>query len=235
MLLWNKVFPDNITAFTTDASQDFSLEENQSDLLSGQKKFLQSNINSNVQRFINIRQVHEDLVLCIDKENVNNNTLFEADGLITNLSNVALMVRTADCLPIFLHDPTTQSIGVIHAGWKGSKSNIASKAVSQMAKQFGVGVENLHIFLGPCIGKCCYEVGEEFKEDFCEYIEKKDGSFYLDLKEVNRSQLLDSGIKERNILDSKVCTCCDKNCHSFRRDQDRAGRMVSLIMLNSAI
>ena len=85
---------------------------------------------------------------------------------------------------------------------------------------------------GPAIRKCCYEVEEKFTQLFKSGIIKKKNKTYLDLIANNKGQLLKSGVRRKNILDSGICTCCeDKDFFSFRREGDRAGRMMSVIML----
>jgi len=85
--------------------------------------------------------------------------------------------------------------------------------------------------LGPSIRECCYQVGEEFRHYFPAHVKDREGYLYADVTGVNRDQLLQAGVLPENILDSGICTCCNKDYFSFRRDGAKAGRMISLMML----
>ena len=94
------------------------------------------------------------------------NTLPAGDALITDQPGILLAVRTADCLPILLVDPHHRAVAALHAGWRGALGRIAEKAVGAMRGVFGSNPYNLHAALGPGIGPCCYEVGEEVVSAF---------------------------------------------------------------------
>ena len=90
---------------------------------------------------------------------------------------------------------------------------------------------SLKVVLGPSIRECCYQVGEEFRDYFPSHVRDRDGHLYADVIAANRDQLLQAGVRQENIIDSGICTCCNKNYFSFRRDGEKAGRMISLMML----
>jgi len=83
------------------------------------------------------------------------------DGIITNIPGVMLTVQVADCVPILLVDVKRKVIGAIHAGWRGTVKRIAEKAVGMMQMEYGSRPRDLHAAIGPCIGACCYAVGDE--------------------------------------------------------------------------
>ena len=142
-----------------------------------------------------------------------------------------IAIRTADCVPVFVFDPLRRVIGLVHAGWRGTYKTIASKTVQKMQEKYSCLSSSLKIFLGPSIRECCYQVGEEFRDYFPSHVRDREGHLYVDMISANRSQLLQAGVQRENILDSGVCTCCNKNYFSFRRDGKKAGRMISLMML----
>ena len=85
----------------------------------------------------------------------------ERDGLITNEPGVVLTVFSADCTPVLLHDPVHRAVGAVHAGWRGTAGGIAAKAVEAMTSAFGTRPEDIQAAIGPCIGPCCFETGED--------------------------------------------------------------------------
>jgi len=156
----------------------------------------------------------------------------DTDALITDQRGLALTIFTADCLPVFLYDPSTNSIGLVHAGWKGTKAGIAADTVLEMGKRFNISPADLRAWMGPAIGGCCYQVGPEFEGLFDSGLAKKNNSLYLDLAGVNKEQLLSCGLQDKNISASRLCTVCnDGQVFSYRREGAAAGRMMSVMML----
>ena len=150
------------------------------------------------------------------------------DGLVTNQRGVALVVRSADCLPIIAFDSDRRMLGLAHAGWRGVKAGLPAHLVDPFHYSSG-HAQNLHIAIGPAIGPCCYEVGVDFEAWFPGHLLKKGGRFFLDLKKAAISQLTESGVLEENISVAPGCTSCDKeNCFSYRQEGAAAGRMVTV-------
>lgn len=163
---------------------------------------------------------------------VYDSAIAQTDALLTNRRNLPLAVFTADCLPVFLYDPENQAVGLVHAGWKGSKAGITAKTVKLMRQEFNTRASFLEAGFGPAIKACCYEVGEEFNGFFARGLRERDSRYYLDLIDVNRGQLLDSGVNEKNLTDSGICTaCCNDRFFSYRKDGPSCGRQMSVIML----
>ena len=141
----------------------------------------------------------------------------ECDGLVTNEPGVALVVFTADCTPILLHDPVTGAVGAVHAGWRGTALDICGKAVETMVSAFGCDPGNLRAAIGPNIGFCCFEVGEEvpnamvstFGEAVRPWICPQGEKYYVNLKEINRHALSRSGVREIEV--STSCTVCESH------------------------
>jgi YfiH family protein len=88
------------------------------------------------------------------------------DGLITNASGVLLAVKVADCLPVIVADRKRKAVGVFHAGWRGTVQRIVEKGIGEMRRQLGCDPANLVAAIGPAIGACCYEIGEEVEAEF---------------------------------------------------------------------
>ena len=87
---------------------------------------------------------------------------------MTNEKNVTLLILVADCLPVFFYDPVHQAIGLAHAGWRGTVTHIAPKTLLAMSEAYGTQPAEVKVALGPSIGACCYEVGQEVKGQFDE-------------------------------------------------------------------
>jgi polyphenol oxidase len=184
------------------------------------------------EKIVKSKQVHSDKVLLVNNKNLALTDKIEADALITRLQNIGLMVLTADCVPISLYDPQSKSVGIIHAGWKGTKLNINRKTVDKMKEVFKSDPKKILAVIGPSAGPCCYEVSEEMIKEFrFSYGKNCINKNKLDLWEINKQQLLNLGVLEGNIEIQKICTICDKRFFSYRRQGEKAGRFGTIIAL----
>lgn len=178
-----------------------------------------------------VQQIHSDKVLRADRAGC----LGEGDALISNQPGITLSVRTADCLPILMADTRNRAVAAVHAGWRGTLLEIVPKTVQAMADQFGTRLEDLVIAIGPGIGACCFEVGPEVAAQFSSLFPERrdlDRRTKVDLVETNLRLLGRNGGSLRQIATSGLCSCCQADLfHSYRRDHDQAGRMVSVIRL----
>ena len=157
------------------------------------------------------------------------------DAIATTLSGVALVVQTADCVPILLASSAPHAvigaIGAVHAGWRGSAKNVAREAVRAL-EVLGARPSTLRAWIGPAIGSCCYEVGGEVAAQFAgEFLRSGCGGGHrLDLKGVNVAQLEEVGVPRASIAVHSACTKCGgEKFASYRRDGQRSGRMIALI------
>ena len=172
----------------------------------------------------------------------------ETDALVTDVPDVALAVRAADCVPILLWDPVHCIIGAAHAGWRGTQGRIAENTVREMT---ACGAEPATIFaaIGPAIGVCCYEVDDAFYELFldtfgteicrdCFCRERKKGEttarWHADLRCLNRIVLEQTGVAAEHIDLSLDCTCCQPNLfHSHRATGGKRGTMAAVISMET--
>jgi polyphenol oxidase len=171
---------------------------------------------------VSLQQIHSSDVLVADGQP---GCVGEGDALITREPGVTISVRTADCYPILLVDPEVRAVAVVHAGWRGTAGRIVAKTLERMGSEFGADASKIIAAIGPGIGACCYEVGAEVAAQF-----GKSGSGKLNLAEENRKQLVAEGVAGSCIDVLGDCTRCDATrFHSYRRDKDAAGRMISFI------
>lgn len=174
------------------------------------------------ERMASLQQVHSATVLVAEEPAGCAGT---GDSLICNHPGTVLSVRTADCFPVLMADSRTHAVAAVHAGWRGTASEIVIQTLLRMREEFGTDPQDVVAVIGPGIGACCYHVGEEVALRFGR---KKAG--HLDLAAVNRRQLLMAGLAGENIDAVGSCTYCDaENFHSFRRDKEQAGRMISYV------
>lgn len=178
--------------------------------------------------YVRVRQIHSAVILIADPEADPQ----EGDALVTDRKGTWIGIRTADCVPLLLADPERHCVAAVHAGWRGTSADIAGLAVKRLQQEFGSNPEDLLAAVGPCIGRCCFEVGAEVTEKFSPLFPEKIDSSHVDLAEANRRQLSMAGVLVRNIDSSGLCTVCDPvNFHSWRRDQEQSGRMAAAIRI----
>ena len=178
-------------------------------------------------------QVHSNVVHHVD-HNEFANAAPEGDGAYTGLAGIALEVRTADCVPILIAESSARVVAMAHAGWRGTSEGIVRKVVDSIVSEFGISAGNLAVAMGPHIGVCCMEVGEEVFDWFAapEMFERKAEwpKPHLNLASANRTQLVEAGVRPQMIQASALCTRCRPDLfYSYRRTGAGSGRMFSVI------
>jgi len=164
----------------------------------------------------------------------------QADGLLTQAPGVALMIFVADCVPILLHDPVNNVIGAVHAGWRGTVSDIAGTAVRMMVSDFGSSPADVKAAIGPCISKCCYETDADvahalqtaLPETAIRCLTSRGDKYMTDLKEANRLLLTGAGLRDIAVSDECTSCSCDKYW-SHRKTNGRRGSQAAVIMMGN--
>ncbi len=160
----------------------------------------------------------------------------EADALVAHDPAIAVGIRTADCVPILLHDGKTGSVAAVHAGWRGVVSGVVQASVATLALR-ARSAADIVAAIGPSIGACCFEVGDDVA-DAIESAAPADGVVlrdrgpkpYVDLRRAVRLQLRALGVADASIEDVPGCTRCDATrFFSHRRDGARSGRLLAAI------
>ena len=186
-------------------------------------------------KLVFLNQVHSDAVQFIDKAP---QKIMKGDAMITELPSLLLIIRTADCLPLLIVDESRQAISAVHCGWRGTSRRLVERVVQSMKDRYGCRPSRLLVAIGPCIGQECYEVGEDVfqsfrKEglplDFFRAHPRRRKKYLFDLRRANLDQLMKQGVKPENVFSVDLCTHCQQSLPSFRRDKDKAGRMLSFI------
>jgi len=169
-------------------------------------------------------QIHSSNVVIADKPGL----YYGVDGLVTNISNIILCLKVADCVPIFLFGLKSKVVGLVHAGWRGTINGIVQHSVKKML-ELGVNIKEIKIYLGPSIGKCCYEVNNDVAVYFNKEmkIKLKNHKWKVGIKEQIRYFLIETGVLPENIEISNICTFEKQKYHSYRRDGVNAGRLLS--------
>ncbi|MBI2251463.1 MAG: peptidoglycan editing factor PgeF [Armatimonadetes bacterium] len=204
------------------------------------KKRLEKILNLNLTDFLKLN--HSGKVVILNK---NPKGKISADALITNKSGIALTIYYADCVPIFIFDRARKCIALIHAGWRGSFKKITEKTLKKMKKYFKTNPEDCLAGIASSIGPCCFSVKKDIAEKFLkifpswqdilvEIPNELDRKWSINLWELNLRQLIKSGVKEKNIISSGLCTSCnDLYFYSYRRDKRNTGRMASIFTFKS--
>ncbi len=200
---------------------------------------------------VRAKQVHGSEVLRVDANLVQRpgfprclvEERAEFDAFITELSEVVLVVSTADCLPILIHDPVRRAVAAVHAGWRGTARRIAAKAVLAMQAAYGTDPTDCRAALGPGIRACCFEVDAPVMEAMAAALPgwgahatpTRSGHCRLDLAGVNRAVLEGAGVRADRIEDAGLCTACRTDLFfSHRAEKGRTGRMMNFILLRAA-
>lgn len=163
------------------------------------------------------------------------------DALVSNTTKILLTVKTADCVPILLGDPSTGAFAAVHAGWRGTSASVLLRAIEQMQGEYGARAEDLRAAIGPAANVCCYEVGREvidlFRERFPQskhlFTPTRDGHARIDLQRANRDQLISAGLLANRVHIAPLCTMERTDLFfSYRREKSlhgRVGRLMSVI------
>jgi YfiH family protein len=185
-------------------------------------------------------QTHSDIVRVVGREDAIScfhRDMPECDALVTNAPGLALMIFTADCTPLLLHDPVTGAVGAAHAGWRGTASAIGAKTVRAMVEHFGCKPENIRAAIGPNIAQCCFETDADVPDalhtalgrEVDAFVETRGSKFFIDLKQVNALILRRAGVQHIEISDD--CTACQhQRFWSHRVTKGQRGSQGAIIV-----
>ncbi|MBQ4146032.1 MAG: peptidoglycan editing factor PgeF [Clostridia bacterium] len=200
-------------------------------------RIVADDMNFNLDNMVLAKQTHTDNIRIVTREDAGKgiakvSDIEDTDGLLTKEKGIALVVFAADCVPVLLYDPQREVAGAIHAGWRGTVKGITGKAVTMMEKEYGSKPEGIVVTIGPSIGPCCFEFGNDAKNYFPEkYIKRiSDEKCLIDIWSMNKDQLLSQGVLEKNIDLLGVCTVCNSDkFYSYRTHKEHTGRQTAII------
>lgn len=190
------------------------------------------------------QQVHADRIQLVPSNRNHTAVLpveyLETDGLITKEPNVGLVTFYADCVPLFFVDLKNKTIGLSHAGWKGTLLEIGVKTIAEMKNHFQSDPRDLLFGVGPSIGPCCFEVGLDVAQTMLHVHpwwdafmrETNNHKVLVDLWKIHKEQFLRAGGLEENCTLAQECTkCLNDTYYSYRRDGEKAGRMAAFLSI----
>jgi hypothetical protein len=194
-----------------------------------------------------VRQVHEASVAVASADRARPWRPPDADVIITDDRDAAIGVRVADCVPILLAEDSGRAVGAVHAGWRGMARRAPLAGVMALQRHYGVRPQRMIAAIGPCIGPCCYEVGENTRDAFRDaghhaalidrwFAPQPSGRLHLDLWRAARDQLEGAGLLPDHIYAADLCTKTHAAVlHSFRAAGETVGRMVAAIRVRAPL
>ena len=190
------------------------------------------------ESIFDVWQVHSADVVCANAPRPTDESLRQADIILTDKGNVSLFMRFADCVPILMYDPHNAVIGVAHAGWMGTLRDVATRTVQTMHKTYGSNPTDIIACIGPSIGPDHYEVGadvilqvmQKFGDDSDQFLISNNGKIHFDLWKTNKFLLERAGVGKVDV--AGICTACHTDdWFSHRAEKGRTGRFGALISL----
>ncbi|MEQ1761877.1 MAG: peptidoglycan editing factor PgeF [Pyrinomonadaceae bacterium] len=219
--------------------------------LAGFDEDLAENIYENRRRFLNTIggefklatawQVHGDGVKIVKDQSDVDNSEERFDGLVSQMSDVFVGVKTADCVPVLIGDRGKKAFAAIHAGWRGTVSSIVVRAIEKLQSEFGSEPTDMIAAIGPAAGCGNYEIGNDVIEAFAEKFDGSEkyfnatrkGHALVDLHLANKDQLLSCGVPLDAIYTAPYCTMERPDLFfSYRLEKKKfgkTGRLLSVI------
>ncbi len=215
-----------------------------------------TNIDFNFNKISNILNIEKEQIYKPKQSHSSNiveitdgkEDLINVDGLITDRINKALVISIADCICLMMYDPKNKVIANIHSGWKGTLQKIGQKAVNIMMNDYNCRPDNIICCIGPSIRKDHFlvnkDVEEMFESKFSDYIKhnqiieetnecnEKGKQYKIDSVLINKLMLEELGLLSKNIIDSNICTICNKDkFHSYRAEGEDFCKNMGIMML----
>ncbi len=238
--------------FRTARVNKQQLPENEFNKAIQDYKNLCNAINVDYKNIVKTNQEHTDNIAIANKKinqdfpDINLEEYSKTDGIVTNRPNLVLSTTNADCILLLFFDPVTKTVANTHSGWKGTLQRISVKTVEKMINEFNSKPEDIICCICPSIRKCHFEVDRDVKEMFenefkdlninknIDIMEKQKDKekWNIDTVLINRIILEKTGLKAENIIDSGLCSVCNKELiHSFRVEKEGYGLNTAIISL----
>ncbi len=191
-------------------------------------------------------RVVKNLIDAKPAEDAHGDTVY-CDAIVSDAPAVMAGVKTADCVPILIGDSQTGAFAAVHAGWRGTVAEVATKALARMVSDYKTKPKDVVVAIGPAAGACCYEVGSEvinalgkrFANSADLFNPTNEDHACVDLIKANRAQLTTVGVNEEKIYSAPLCTMCRTDLFfSYRREKNlfgKVGRLMSVIGRKEAV
>ena len=201
-------------------------------------------IGADFEKLVYSNQLHTDRVEALENIKDFEQEKIQVDGLCTNTNGLTISTINADCILFLFYDPVKNVIANVHSGWKGTLKRIAVKTVQKMVEEYRCNPKDIICCISPSIRKCHFEVEADvkklFEKEFTdiefsskimeETVESK--KWNIDTVLINTILLKRIGLLEENIIDSKLCSVCNKEqIHSFRVEKEGYGVETAIIGL----
>ena len=209
----------NLKACISLREKNYAIKENRNQFI------MQLELDPSI--FIFPNQTHSNNVKIINKSKSYSDT----DAIITTSPDFGLGILIADCIPVFLYNINTNHFALVHSGWRGAANKITSITLKKMI-EIGNNPRNIKAVVGPSIGKCCFEIGEEVSGlfDSKHLLSKGQSKYYLDIKQSIHEELISIGLNKKYIFIDSNCTFCEENkFFSYRREGKSSGRMMAIM------
>ncbi|MFZ1702605.1 MAG: peptidoglycan editing factor PgeF [Pyrinomonadaceae bacterium] len=229
-----------VSAFPKDDLNLAGFNEDSAENIYENRRRLLSVFGGNL-KLATVWQMHGDAIKTVRTFEDIGNSEDHADALVSDLAGTLIGVKTADCVPVLIGDPKTNSFAAIHAGWRGTVESIVGKAVGKLVENFGSTPADLIAAIGPAAGCDNYEIGSDVIDAFSSKFSKsekyfsptREGHALVDLHLANRDQLRHAGVNEANIFTAPFCTMQRPDLFfSYRLEKKKygkTGRLLSVI------
>lgn len=185
-------------------------------------------------RLLFMNQVHGDRIISLrNNRHPDLESIGDADAVVTDIPDTAVMVKQADCQGVILFDPVKEVVALVHCGWRGNVRNILGSVVKRMMSEFGGTPSDMLAAIGPSLGPCCAEFityKEIFPHSFMKFMVRDS---YFDLWEISRNQLVQAGLCRNHIEIAGVCTKCNTDTFFSHRAEGRTGRFATVTMIKN--
>jgi len=184
--------------------------------------------------FLPVQKHTDDIIVIKEREMIDKKVV--ADAVITDLKDIAIGVKTADCVPVLLYDKKRNVIAAVHSGWRGTSKNIVGKTVDRMKTDFKSKAIDILAAIGPAICGRCYIVGKDVIDEIKNLTsfepEAINDKFFVNLKDINRKLLIRAGLSENHIYVTPDCTYCQNDEYqSYRYHKNTNSFQISYIKL----
>ena len=190
---------------------------------------LANEVGYDLKKLVFMNQIHSNEVVVIDEESF---SVPSCDAVVTSMSNVALMVMSADCAPVLLFDEVRGVVAAVHTGRAGAFGDIVSNVVEMMRERFGCKSPDIRVAVGPRICSSCYEVSKkEIDEAHVLGYGFACSGRHLDIDAILKYQFSQNGLEEAHIDFLPHCTKCESDSFFSYRANKTTGRNASVIVL----